>query len=169
MIRSSQQHPARTARGFSLVEMVIVVAIAMVVMAIAVPGIRRSLQYYSLRSGVTSLTGAIQSARYNAIFHGCKYQVVFASATKTYTVANQNPAPGGTACNAAFSAPGAALPLMGRGVTLGSDVTMQFSPNGQIITVPAATPMQITMSYTSSGLVPETITVSPYGRITVYP
>src|SRR5437870_6708095 len=100
--RSTKQHSVRTARGFSLVELVIVVAIALIVMAIAVPGIRRSLQYYSLRSGTTSLTGAIQSARYNAIFHGCKYQVVFASATKSYTVANQNPAPGGTACNRAF-------------------------------------------------------------------
>src|SRR5947209_20573770 len=123
--RPTNQHSCRTLPGSSHAALMIVVPTALIVRAIAAPGIRRPLQYYSLRSGTTSLTGAIQSARYNAIFHGCKYQVVFASATKSYTVTNQNPAPGGTACNAAFSAPGAAVPLMGSGVSLGADVTMQ--------------------------------------------
>jgi Tfp pilus assembly protein FimT len=167
--RSSQNSGPRKVRGFSLLELVIVVSIAMIVVAMAIPGIRRTLQYYSLRSGVTSVTGAIQSARYNAIFHGCQYQLVFTAASKSYTVANRNPAAGGTACNGAFGAASAAVPLMGSGVALSSDVTMQFFPNGQITMVPAANPMTITLSYSSSGLVPETITVSPYGRISVYP
>src|SRR5690242_18301687 len=87
--RSSKQHPVRTARGFSLIELVVVVAIAMIVMASAIPGIRRMSQLYAMHAAVTSVTGAIQAARYNAIFHGCRYQVVFTAATKSYTVANQ--------------------------------------------------------------------------------
>jgi len=160
--RSSQNSRPRKVRGFSLLELVIVVAMA-------VPGVRRSLQYYSLRSAVTSVTGAVQSARYNAIFHGCKYQLVFSAASKSYTVASQVPAAGANTCLAAFGAASTAIPLMGNGAALTADTTMQFFPDGTIVTVPASNPMQISVSYTSSGLVPEVITVSKYGKINVAP
>ncbi len=104
--RSSKQTPPRSSTGFSLVELVIVVAIALIVMAIAIPGIRRSLQFYSLRSGITSVTGAIQSTRYQAIFHGCRYQIVFSAAAYSYTVANQVPAAGNSTCTGVYGAPG---------------------------------------------------------------
>src|SRR5262249_27984836 len=150
--RSSQNSRPRNVRGFSLLELVIVVAIALIVSAMAVPGIRRSLQYYAMRSAVTSVTGAIQSARYNAIFHGCRYQLVFTAASKSYTVASMVPPAGGSACLAAYGAAGPAIPIMGNGAALTANTTMQFLPNGTIQTVPASNPMQLTISYTSSGL-----------------
>ena len=167
--RSSTQHSARTDRGFSLVELVIVVAIALIVMAMAVPVIRRTLQFYALRSGVTSLTGAIQAARYQAIFHGCRYQVVFNAAAYNYTVANQVPAAGVSACTGVYGAPGAAIPLMGRGVALGATTTMQFLPDGTVVTVPATNPMTLQLTYTGSALPTQQIRVSTYGKITVTP
>jgi hypothetical protein len=84
-----------------------VVAIAMIVMASAIPGIRRMSQLYAMHAAVTSVTGAIQAARYNAIFHGCRYQVVFTAATKSYTVANQVGAAGAQTCNATKITPAA--------------------------------------------------------------
>lgn len=167
MIRRSQLHGSRRGRGFSLLELVIVIAIAMIVVAMAVPGTRRLLQNYNMRSSVTSLTGAIQSARYNAIFHGCKYQLVFSGSS--YTVASQVPAAGSSTCLAAYSAASTAIPLQGRGVNLTATTTMQFLPNGQIQTVPAASPMSLQLTYPGSGLTDHSITVSPYGKITVYP
>jgi type II secretory pathway pseudopilin PulG len=167
--RSSHQHRAQGVRGFSLVELVIVLAIAMIVMGMAVPGIRRSLQYYALRSAVTSVSGAIQSARYQAIFHGCKYQLVFTAASYSYTVANQIPAAGNSTCTGVYGPASAAIPLMGRGVALAADTTMQFLPNGTIATVPSTSPMTLGLNYAGSGLLPETITVSTYGKINVAP
>jgi type IV fimbrial biogenesis protein FimT len=168
MIRRSSIQSARRSRGFSVVELVIVVAIAMVVMAMAVPGIRRITQLYAMRAAVTSLTGAIQSARYNAIFHGCRYQLAFTAATKSYTVANMVPAAGGQACTAAYSAPGPAIPLQGRGATLGANITLQFLPSGFVQSVPAGA-IAMTVSYAGSGLPDKQITVSNYGQIAVTP
>jgi prepilin-type N-terminal cleavage/methylation domain-containing protein len=155
--------------GFSLVELVIVIAIALIAMAMAIPGIQRSLQLYSLRSAVSSLTGAIQGTRYQAIYHGCQYQLAFNASTYSYTIANQNPTATGTPCSAAFGTPSAAIPLMGRNVTLNANVTLVFHPSGQVVaTVGSMTqPSPITLTY--SGLTPEQITVSNYGRVSVTP
>jgi len=169
MIRRSQIHGSRQVRGFSLVELVIVVAIAMIVMAMAVPGIRRSLQFLSFKSATTSVSGAIQAARYNAIFHGCRYQLVFTQASNSYTVANQVPAAGNTTCTGVYGTPSAAIPLPSKGISLTANTTMQFFPDGTVATSPASNPMTISLSYTASGLANEGITVTKYGKITVYP
>jgi prepilin-type N-terminal cleavage/methylation domain-containing protein len=166
--RSSKSHPARTARGFSLIELVIAVAIALIVMATAIPGIRRMSQLYAMRATVTSVTGAIQAARYNAIFHGCRYQVVFTAATKTYTVANQVGAAGAQTCNAAYSLPGPAIPIQGRGTTLGANITLQFLPSGVVQSVPAGA-INMNISYAGTGIHDEQIQVSNYGKILVTP
>jgi prepilin-type N-terminal cleavage/methylation domain-containing protein len=166
--RSSKPYQARAARGFTVVELVIVVAIALVVMAMAVPGIRRVTQLYAMRAAVTSVTGAIQSARYNAIFHNCRYQLVFTAASKSYTVANMVPAAGGQTCNAAYSAPGPAIPIQGRGASLGANITLQFLPSGFVQSVPAGA-IAMTVSYAGSGIPDKQITVSNYGQITVAP
>jgi prepilin-type N-terminal cleavage/methylation domain-containing protein len=169
MIRSSnKQHRFRGQRGFSLIEMVIVVGIAMVVSAMAVPAIRSSLQNYALRSSVGSLTNAIQSTRYQAIFQGCPYQLNFTAASNSYTVQSKVPAIGTSTCLAAYGPAGAAIPLAGSGASLGGNATLQFLPSGQV-TATAGVVNPITFVITYPGLAPETITVSNYGRINVTP
>ncbi len=167
MIRSSSlaRHP-RTARGFSLLELVVVVAIAMIVSAMAVPAIQRQLQLYSLRSAVSAVTGAIQSTRYQAIYHGCQYQLAINAATNTYTIANMNPAAAGGLCQAGFGPASAAIPIPGRGVTVTASVTIVFHPSGQVqATVGSMNPIQLNYA----GFLPELITVSNYGGINVTP
>jgi Tfp pilus assembly protein FimT len=165
MIRRSR---SRSAGGFSMLELVLVVAVMMIVFAIAVPAIQRQVQLYSLRSAVAATTGAIQSTRYQAIYHGCQYQMVLTAANKTFTVANQNPAPGTATCQAAFGAASGANPLPGSGVTMSTNLTLVFHPSGRVVaTAGPANPIQFTMTY--PGVQTETITVSSYGNIDVNP
>lgn len=53
----------RPARGFSLLELLIVVAITLVIAAIAIPSIVTSVQNFTLRSAASSLSGLIQKTR----------------------------------------------------------------------------------------------------------
>ena len=63
---SSSQGP-RTERGFTLVEMIIVVAILGLVLAISIPTLRRSMVRAELLSEVNMLQGAVSVSRINAI------------------------------------------------------------------------------------------------------
>jgi type II secretory pathway pseudopilin PulG len=176
MIRSSQIRNgatvrARAARGFSMLELVIVVAIAMILAGMAAPFIGNTLRVYKMRSAVTSVTGAISNARYQAIFHGCKTQIVFTAAAYTYQISSQQPAFGGQACLAAYAPISAVLPLMGNGVALNQNVTLTFSPGGGVSSTPVMNPILMTLTYPGfTTTVPqEQIQVSNYGNITVTP
>jgi prepilin-type N-terminal cleavage/methylation domain-containing protein len=150
-------------RGFTLIELVVVVAIAMVLAAIAIPVTFRSLQYFRFRSSVSSVTGAIQSAKYQAVFHGCSYQVAFKSAAYTYQILGQvAQVPPLTGCVPGFVAVTNVLPLSGSGVTLAADSTLQFSPSGKV-TNPVG-PQTLTLT---SNAQTATITVSNYGNVNV--
>lgn len=170
MTRSSQQHRSRSDHGFSLIELVVVVAVMAIVSAIALPGIRTQLQVYSLRSAVAATTGVIQSTRYQAIYHGCQYQLAFSKATSSYTIANMNPGAGATTCQAAFGAASAAVPLPGNGaVTLNADITLVFHPSGVVQPTVGPAPSQFTLTYTGTAIPVETIKVSNYGNVNVTP
>ncbi len=175
---SPAQHPitvrfrGRRSRGFTLLELVLVLAIGMILAAMAVPVISNTMRVYAMRSAISSLTGAISSSRYQAIFHGCKSQVVISHTTYSYQVQSEAPAFGAApTCAAAFTNLGPAIPLMGRGVALSADLTLTFSPGGSVVANPAATPITLTLTYPGfTTTVPtETITVSNYGNITVAP
>jgi len=164
--RTKFLHKRQATRGFTLLELVLVLLVAGILAAIAVPMIQNTLRVYELRSSVTAVTGAIQATRYQAIYHGCDYQLVFNAATFNYTVQSEAPAVGGTACLAAYPAAGTPIPLPGKGVTLGGNVTLVLHPSGQVqTTVGTVSPMTVTYP----GLPVENITVSNYGRVYVTP
>ncbi|HEX3121022.1 MAG TPA: prepilin-type N-terminal cleavage/methylation domain-containing protein [Candidatus Acidoferrum sp.] len=162
---------ARAARGFTLLELVVVVAIAMILAGLAVPVITNTLRVYKMRSGVTSVTSAISGTRYQAIFHGCKTQIIFTKSSYSYQVQSQQPAYGGQACLAAFANIGSAVPLNGQGIAIDQNVTLTFSPGGAVTSTPAMNPIQMVLTYPGflTTVPQETIKVSNYGNITVTP
>jgi prepilin-type N-terminal cleavage/methylation domain-containing protein len=176
MIRSRKNRKgvtvrARAARGFTMLELVIVVAIGMILAGMAIPVIGNTLRVYKMRSAVTAVTGAISSARYQAIFHGCKTQIVFTASSSTYQISSEQPAYGGQACLAAYTAVTPVLPIMASGVTINQNVTMTFTPGGAVSSSPAMSPISMTLNYPgfTTTVLPEVIQVSNYGNITVTP
>jgi prepilin-type N-terminal cleavage/methylation domain-containing protein len=161
----------QVSRGFTLLELVVVVAIGMLLAAMAVPAITNVSRVYAMRAAVSSLTGAISSSRFQAIFHGCASQVVITKATYSYQLQSEAPAFGGQACAAVFTNVGGPINLMGRGVALNSDITLTFRPGGSVTSNPAAAPITLTLTYPGFvATVPtEVITVSNYGNVTVAP
>ncbi len=145
-----------------MLEMVITVAIIMVLATLAVPLLRDVSASFRFRGAVQAVTGAIQSTRYQAIYQGYSYQVVFDATAKTYQVQSK---PIGAA---AFGNVGSAIlwSESAQQVTLNANTTLTFSPGGKV-TGAAACPCQMTLSY--PGKTPEVITVSAYGNINVTP
>jgi prepilin-type N-terminal cleavage/methylation domain-containing protein len=158
----------KQAQGFTLIELLFVIVIVMIMTAMAIPLVNNTVSYFRMRGAVAAATGAIQSTRYQAIFQGCPYQIVFTAATNSYQVQNSCPSTG-TFVN--FCSPSTLAvcpkPLAGAGspLTLGADMTMTFSPGGKITS--ATSPMVMVITY--GGKPPETITVSSYGSINVTP
>jgi prepilin-type N-terminal cleavage/methylation domain-containing protein len=163
--RSGSQ--GKHAQGFTLIEMLFVIVIVLIMTAMAIPLVNNTVSYFRLRGAVASVTGAIQSTRYQAIFQGCPYQIVFTAAANTYQVLNSCPSTGTFVSACITPAPACPIPISGSGipVTLNADITMTFSPGGKITS--ATAPMVMVITY--GGKPPENITVSSYGSINVTP
>lgn len=147
-------------RGFTLLELIFVVMIGVVITAMAIPLINNVMGLYRLRSAVASVTGAIQTTRYQAISNGIPYQVVFSTNTGTYQIQN-DPTFSGNYVNV-----GGAIPLASSSlpVVLGTSTTLRFRPSG-IVTASVGSQV-LTLTY---GGKTETITVSSYGNVKVTP
>jgi prepilin-type N-terminal cleavage/methylation domain-containing protein len=156
------------ARGFTLLEMLFAVVIVVVLTAIAIPLMTNVLAVYRMRSAVSSVTGLIQSARYQAISSGYAYQVVLTKSTSTYQVQSDPTWPTATTFTNYCVPPATScpVPLSNSGIVavLGTDTTLQFRPSGMVTAIVGST----TLTLTYGGKV-ETITVSSYGNIKVTP
>ncbi len=67
--------PANSSGGFTLIEIMVVLAIVLIMLKISLPAIQNSMSNLHLGSAASSLAGTIQSARYQAISSGCMVQV----------------------------------------------------------------------------------------------
>lgn len=79
-----------------LLELTMTLAAGLILAAMAVPVVRSSVQYFRVRSAVSSITGAIQSTRYRAIFDGCPYNIAFNGTANTFQVASEAALAGGS-------------------------------------------------------------------------
>jgi Tfp pilus assembly protein FimT len=154
---------AFSAGGFTTVELLVTMFIGMILAAFAVPLIQGTLSFFNARSAASSVSSAIQSTRFQAIFHGCPYALAFSKDLMTYQVSAQLAGPAG--CAALFTNVGPPIPIAnGRSVTLNENVSFQFRPGGLTQTT-LGVPTLILDSHGSK----ETITVSTYGNITITP
>jgi Tfp pilus assembly protein FimT len=154
--------------GFSVIELLLVVAFALVMAAISIPAVRSTIASYQLDGAVDTVSGAIQSTRYQAIMHGYPYQVDIDSTANQYTILSEAPPAN------AFTAVGSALLISPTPVVIGvgtasssvsGHLILQFKANGSISIVSGqAAPINFTIAYNGTT---KTITVSNYGSITV--
>jgi len=142
-------------RGYTVIELLIVVAITIIVVAIAVPQTQSAVASYRLRSAVGTVTGAIQSTRYQAISQGYPFAVAFSQAGKNYQISSD------PTRTSNFKNVGSAIPL-GNSIILGGDTTLQFHPSG--IVQSSVGSMTLTVS---NGARTATIKVTTYGSATV--
>jgi len=143
--------------GFTLIESLIVVAVSLVLAGVAAPIFTNAIDNYRLSATVSAATGAIQSARFQAIMKGYPYQLIFTSSNVSYQLYNEVP-PATT-----FSTVGPANPLPSAGpITMNGATTFTytFSPNGIVTWSPSQPNMQIANAVKSC-----TITVSGVGNV----
>jgi prepilin-type N-terminal cleavage/methylation domain-containing protein len=107
--------PSKGARGFSLVEMVIVGAIIGIMSAIALPSIVGYARIYRLRAGTQQVASELQTARMKAIGRNVNFGVLFvALSNNTYRWTFEdfpNPNPWVNESGQVQPAPGAPQPL----------------------------------------------------------
>jgi prepilin-type N-terminal cleavage/methylation domain-containing protein len=165
--RAARRRPPqqkRRSQGFTLLELVMVVTIGLVLGAMSIPAIVSTVNYFKFRSAVSSVTGAMQTARYQAIYQGCSSQVVFDAAAFTYQISGLTPnvAPA-LGCSAVYVPINTTLiptPIGDKRVSLAASKTITFSPGG------AVTPVPTTLTLTNNGRT-ATILVSNFGRVNV--
>lgn len=152
----------RSNRGFSLVELVTVVAVGLIMAAISVPLIQNITKTMRLNAAVSAVTGTMQSTRYRAIYDGCPYAVSFFKASNTYQIASEVT---GGACAVSMSNVGTAVPFANPSfISLDRDLTFQFSPGGSVTVTTGTNSFNLSYVGTTN---PKTVKVTKYGSITV--
>jgi prepilin-type N-terminal cleavage/methylation domain-containing protein len=150
-------------RGFTVIELTMVLLVSGIVAAFAVPIIGDALNAYRLRSAVSSATWAIQSTRFQALMEGYPFQVTFQGDSNgnnpAYQIASK------TVGATTYTNVGSSVPLSGSPVNLTAATVVQFQPNGTVtVTQGGATVTTMQISYRGNS---DTITVSNYGNISV--
>ena len=150
--------------GFSLIEALIVIAIGITMAAIAIPQALNAMKNYRLQAATAGVSGAIQAARFQAIMHGCAYQLAISSSALTYQTYSEVPSSGST-CLTSFNATTSAIPIVRQGdATIDHDVTMTFKSNGTMAVASGSLPITI-----SNGISSKSLNVSGVGDVTVTP
>lgn len=178
---SRTSRSASSSRGFTLIELALVVTISLTVLGVALPSITTTVTNMYLGSSATSLASGLQSARYQAISTGCPVEV--AVSAQTYQVLTQKlntavspPQCGATyanvSCNAMFSASSncsatSSITYAGPQISLSpsTTVTLTFNPSGTV-TGPASMPTSLVLA-PPSGTATKTITVSGVGNVSI--
>lgn len=142
-------------RGFTMIELVIVLAIGSILTAMAIPQVKSGLYSYRLNSAVAMAKWAIQSTRFQALMKGYPYQVAFDATNVNYQIQNL---PSGTT----YANVGSPVPLAAWPMTFNQNTTINFKPNGIVTATVGSNIFTITYQGTT-----KTITVSNYGNVAV--
>jgi prepilin-type N-terminal cleavage/methylation domain-containing protein len=149
--------------GFTLVELLMVMAISIIICAFAVPNLQNSMTSYRLGAAASAISGAIQATRYQAITGGCTYQLTLTSGSQNYQVTAQTISGSPPACSTTYSNIGSAVQWStSSSISLNSSITYTFSPNGTVSTNVSGNVIQLSVNNLW-----KTITVSGTGYVTL--
>jgi general secretion pathway protein H len=155
--RATRRLPGNS-RGFSLIEMLVMLAIGTILMIMAIPSVRTGLRNYRLEGAISSVTWAVHSTRYQALMEGYPFQVVLNSAANTYQIQSMPPPA------VVYSNVGTAVPFSAYPVTLSADTTLNFRPNGFV----QATTGTLTFNVAYQGVC-QKLVVTNYGNVSITP
>ncbi len=77
--------------AFTMIEMLIVLAVSVVLAGIAIPSFTNAMYSYRQNASVSAVSGALSATRFLAIMKGYPYQLVFTPSTMSYQVYNEVP------------------------------------------------------------------------------
>jgi Tfp pilus assembly protein FimT len=146
------------------------VAIMGILCAIALPSMAKTWQSYHLSSATSTIAGAIQSTRYQAVFYGCSYQLAISGTS--YQISNEALSGTPPTCASTYTTVGGAIPFSQGDVSVSSPVTLTFNANGTVSTSgTSSTNLAVTtivVGFTVPGQTAQRkITVSGVGYVTI--
>ena len=150
-------------RGFTLLELVVVVAIILVVTAMALPYARNTIRVYRLNAAASAVSGVIQSTRYQAIMVGCPYTLTFTTSSMNYQLATQNITGTPPTCATSYSNVGSAVPwTTSKEIAIDQNVTLQFNPSGTVTATTGSLQFNLKL-----GTMTKAFTVSGVGNVSI--
>jgi prepilin-type N-terminal cleavage/methylation domain-containing protein len=142
-------------KGFSMLELVVVMTLVVALAAFTVPVVQSTLQNIRLRNAAISVAMAIQATRFQAIRNGYPFAIEFDPDTNTYQVYRR---PTGTAGFAPFGGP---VPLANGGV-LRARTRLEFMPSGMVNATVGS--LVLTVAHGSDA---KSVVVSRAGRVQI--
>jgi prepilin-type N-terminal cleavage/methylation domain-containing protein len=154
---------SRARAGFTLIEALVVMAVGLILTVIAIPVVSQAMTNMRINAAVSQFSGAIASARYQAIKDSQRYTFTLTTPANTYAV--KNIVTGAT--------PNGAVPLPSY-VTIaaisGSSLTYTLCPNGIVYGAggvcsppPATAPPSLSFTYQGRQI---NVAVSGVGNVT---
>ncbi len=159
--------PAKTKgnsrRGFTLLELLVVVSIILIVTLMALPSARNAIRSYRLNAAASAVSGVIQSTRYQAIMVGCPYTLTFTTSSMTYQLATESITGTPPACSTSFSNVGSAVPwTTSKEIAIDQNLTLQFNPSGTVTATTGSTTFNLKL-----GTMTKAFTVSGVGNVSI--
>jgi len=162
--RTAAKPHRSSAGGWTLPEMLLVVAIVGLLIKISIPTIQNTILAFNLSAAGSTVAGAIQQTRYQAIMIGCPYTIAFTAGTQTYQV--QTEAISGTppVCASTYSNVGSAISWSGEaGINLVTSTTFTFLANGTVSATQGGSSCTMPCSFQVSNTQGSTNTISVSG------
>jgi type II secretion system protein H len=174
----------RRAAGFSIIEIMVVLAIGSLMVVVALPSIRNTMSNMHLGSAASALSAAVQSARYRAISNGCPVQLAV-SAQSYQVLAQTLTATTPPTCSTTFTAQSyvtggsTVVPYTASEISLSSvngtainsgnpTATLQFNPSGTVTPAGSAVPTSYLLVISqTTGSATKTVNVSGVGYVKV--